>query len=715
LTPTKARGVRFSVFEADLHLHELRKHGIRIKLPGQPFQALALLLEHAGEVVTREEFRQALWPNETWGEHDQRLNKIVNKIREALSDSAETPRYIETVPRIGYRFLFPVERIENAGAVPLLPELAGLPEAPPLPSSVPRPTLRIFAVLASGLLVVGLVAGVVTRWFSGSPRSLPLPDPVPLTTYVGSELFPSLSPDGKRIVFAWDGEAKGGFHIYVASASGGGATPITSQAASDGSPVWSPDGREIAFLRDSGSGTAGVWLIQPDGSGARKLGDIRTGLTASAPSWTRDRQSLILSQPAGEAAIPALFQVSTGSGEERQITFPTAALPGGDLSPAVSPDGAQLAFTRSTSISWRDIFLAPVAGHAAPVRLTDAKMIVDRIAWTPNGRALVFAASNTTAGSRHLFRVDVATRRVTELGIEGDYPTIAGNPPKLAFVRKNIEQSSVWRLTLNGPNAQPARTRLFSSTRRDYTAELSPDGSRIVFSSVRSGSTEIWMSRPDGSDLRRLTSTGGSSPRLSPDGKRVVFENNRDGHPDLYVLTIETGAVARVTSGGSANRRASWSRDGRFLYYASNRSGTSQIWKLPSEGGTPTQITHHGGLYAVEAFDGKSIYYVSSDAPAQLWTVPSNGGAEAVVLPRVVGFSGVAMAPDGVYYLSKRWANGAELSFYQFRDGTSRILATIDHPVHPVLSNSHDGASVFYSQVDRQDTDLMMLDPFSAK
>jgi hypothetical protein len=89
LTPTKARGVRFSVFEADLHLHELRKHGIQIKLPGQPFQALGLLLEHAGEVVTREEFRQALWPNEAWGEHDQRLNKIVNKIREALSDSAE--------------------------------------------------------------------------------------------------------------------------------------------------------------------------------------------------------------------------------------------------------------------------------------------------------------------------------------------------------------------------------------------------------------------------------------------------------------------------------------------------------------------------------------------------------------------------------------------------------------------------------------------------
>ena len=90
MAETKMRGVRFSVFEVDLELHELRKHGVRIRLAGQPFQALALLLEHPEEVVTREQFRGALWPNELWGEHDQRLNKIVNKIREALSECVAT-------------------------------------------------------------------------------------------------------------------------------------------------------------------------------------------------------------------------------------------------------------------------------------------------------------------------------------------------------------------------------------------------------------------------------------------------------------------------------------------------------------------------------------------------------------------------------------------------------------------------------------------------
>jgi DNA-binding winged helix-turn-helix (wHTH) protein len=93
------------VFEADLETHELRKHGVRIRLAGQPFQALALLLHRPGEVVSREDLRNALWPGEPWGDHDQRLNKAINKLRDALNDSADTPRLIETIPRIGYRFL----------------------------------------------------------------------------------------------------------------------------------------------------------------------------------------------------------------------------------------------------------------------------------------------------------------------------------------------------------------------------------------------------------------------------------------------------------------------------------------------------------------------------------------------------------------------------------------------------------------------------------
>src|ERR1700676_4538452 len=108
----------FGVFEADLRAAELRKHGIRIKLQEQPFQILSLSLEHSGEGVTREELRQKLWPAHTFVNFDRSLNKAMTKLRAALGDSADSPRYVETIPRHGYRFLAPVSIPREGTAAP---------------------------------------------------------------------------------------------------------------------------------------------------------------------------------------------------------------------------------------------------------------------------------------------------------------------------------------------------------------------------------------------------------------------------------------------------------------------------------------------------------------------------------------------------------------------------------------------------------------------
>src|SRR6201998_378563 len=118
--------LRFGVFELDLRAGELRKHGLRVRLQEQPFQVLATLLEHPGEVVTREELQKKLWPADTFVDFDHGLNKTINKIREALGDSAESPRFVETVARRGYRFLAEVKVVD---AVPLRSsELATQPQ-----------------------------------------------------------------------------------------------------------------------------------------------------------------------------------------------------------------------------------------------------------------------------------------------------------------------------------------------------------------------------------------------------------------------------------------------------------------------------------------------------------------------------------------------------------------------------------------------------------
>src|SRR3981189_3197625 len=113
---TSARIVRFGIFEVDLNALELRKHGLRLKLPEQPFQILALLLERPGEIITRDELRNRLWQTDTFVDFDHGLNNAVMRLREVLGDSSDNPRFVETIPRRGYRFVAHVE--ESLPAIP---------------------------------------------------------------------------------------------------------------------------------------------------------------------------------------------------------------------------------------------------------------------------------------------------------------------------------------------------------------------------------------------------------------------------------------------------------------------------------------------------------------------------------------------------------------------------------------------------------------------
>ncbi len=167
--------LRFGVFELDLRAGELRKHGLRVRLQEQPFQLLAMLLEHPGEVVTREELQKKLWPADTFVDFDHGLNKAISKIREALSDSADGPRFVETVARRGYRFLAEV-KVADAATVrsPELatlpnpvtevgdrPELAGTPAMPKHPLSSLTWKISAFVLL---VLVASLAAWKLHSW-----------------------------------------------------------------------------------------------------------------------------------------------------------------------------------------------------------------------------------------------------------------------------------------------------------------------------------------------------------------------------------------------------------------------------------------------------------------------------------------------------------------------------------------------------------------------
>jgi len=180
----------------------------------------------------------------------------------------------------------------------------------------------------------------------------------------------------------------------------------------------------------------------------------------------------------------------------------------------------------------------------------------------------------------------------------------------------------------------------------------------------------------------------------------------------VYVLNLDTLATQRLTSAVASHLKPSWSRDGRFIYFCSDRTGWPQIWKVPSQGGDPVQITRQGGIYAVETFDGKSIYYTSPGIPSNVSVTSSNGGEETEVIHRSLGHASIALGRDGLYYALGTRGRGAQLDFFRFADQTTEVLASIDHPLHGFLSSSSDGRSVLFTQLDRQDRDLMLVESF---
>jgi DNA-binding winged helix-turn-helix (wHTH) protein len=161
-SPARGRRIRFGLFEADLNTSELRKNGLKIKLQEQPFQVLALLLEHRGELVTREELRRVLWPGDTFVDFDVGLNVAIKKLRDAIGDSAENSRFVETIPRHGYRFISPVEEVAPV-------------EATSRPSEKPRRRNVIWActLAMAGVLILlfGLNPGRLRSRFGGKPKA----------------------------------------------------------------------------------------------------------------------------------------------------------------------------------------------------------------------------------------------------------------------------------------------------------------------------------------------------------------------------------------------------------------------------------------------------------------------------------------------------------------------------------------------------------------
>ena len=572
-------------------------------------------------------------------------------------------------------------------------------------------------------MVVILVIAACAEWVflrTGS-KLLPPMRSVPLTTYPGSEEHPSFSPDGSQVAFAWNGEKRDNWDIWVRMVEGGAPLRLTTNPARDYWPAWSPDGRQIAFIREG----SGVYSISPLAGPERKLTDAH----ADELAWMPDSQSLLISSAPSHEKVHRILQLFLRTGELRNWTSPPQTSSGyGDFMPAVSPDAQKLAFVRSTGSSG-DIYLRPFASGTA-YKMSKSSQPFAGLTWA-NNREIVFARITGGSGTGSLWRMasDGNSEPQPVAGaVDGALEPAISHPPngpaRLAYVRW-MTDTNIWGMEIAVEGNGRVRTlrepaAVIASTRADQSPQISPDGKRIAFVSERDGYLEIWVSAIDGSNPSQLTTLKGprsGSPKWSPDGRQIVFDSLASGNNDIWVAGSEGGSARQITKEPSNDARPSWSRDGRWIYFRSDRSGSQQIWKIPAaEPYTPaTQVTRNGGFEAVESMDGSLLYYVKPDRRG-LWSVGVEGGDETLVQPSIAA-AYWTVGERGVYYLDvmRELRNeSAPLVLLSLPDRKLVEIARIGKTIGntQVFSVSRDGRQVVWTQLDHEESDLMLIDGF---
>lgn len=639
--------------------------------------------------------------------------RLRDKLREYYAGSADP--IVISLPKGSYVPVF-----ERNSAFP--------PDAAPQPAFTGPPESRLsprhgragiwFAALALVVMVVtAAIAWRAVRRPVTAPALL-----LPLASYPGEEGRPTLSPDGNLVAFAWSRPDEPGVtDIYVKAIGSEALRRLTETPGSEGSPAWSPDGHTIAFFRAG----EGVFTVSQLGGAER-----RVSASGTQVAWAGDSKSVLIRDRDGDVGPFGIYQVTLETLERRQLTI--APVGTGDWRFEVSPDGTTLAFIRYERPGIADLYVMPMRG-GEPRRLTNWNGALAGLAWSPDGREIVYSVAEPDAG--RLWRIQANTVQpgrgspIADIPAAAVYPSISrpkpGQPARLAFqtITRDVDLQLMdleARLASGTIESKP----FAKSTRIESSARFSPDGSRIAFASTRGGSLEIWVGGRDGSGLQQITSLGGRELVLggwSPDGARIVFDAALGGNSDVYVVGADGGHLRRLTETPSLEGVPSWSADGRWIYFASTHAGViPDIWRVSPDGGPPIRVTHEGGFDPKESPDGRYLFYLDrhpaglrNDGTARVMRAPLAGGPAEPVLERVRPFLW-SVADIGIVFATREPDFDA-IDLYRFSDQRIvragrlgfRLPGSFTH-----MTASRDGRWVLATQMVRFETDLMMLDNF---
>jgi Tol biopolymer transport system component/DNA-binding winged helix-turn-helix (wHTH) protein len=584
----------------DRRAGEVRKGGVKLKLSGQPFQVLAILLETPGLVVTREELQERLWPD-TFVDVDHNLNTAINKIREALGDSAESPRFVETLPRRGYRFIAP---ISVNGTVATTAHAAEDIAIGGYESGARTRALGVLALLGPVMLAVGLWI-YERREVPATPSQRTL---TRMTFDEGLQNQPTWSPDGRYIAYSSDRGGK--FDIWVQQISSGDPIQITKGPGRHWQPDWSPDGKYIAYRSEEGDG--GIYMTPALGGAGleRKIAPF-----GYYPRWSPDSSQVLFQTHFTALDDCNRFYLAQldGSPPREGLAEWIAQNKLCGASAAWYPDGKRITIWGGTSSPTPAFWTLPLAGGPG-IKLEIAPEVQ---------RKLAEASGEANAGQQF-----------------GEY-SFCWSPSRdaLYFERGYRGAKNIWKMTVD-PRIQRATgiERLTTGPGPDAALAVSADGRRLAFT-AKSQRIRTWLFPFDArtgqikGNGKAVTSPGRTSvePSLSRDGTKVAYhvphgESYGPGFGDIrnevWVKSLVDESEIPLPTEGYSSWFPLWSPNGTELIYSRKNLRTNErqvmLWSSQSREEEPLIDVTQRHIYDWSP-DGK---WLSVADPGGIWLIP---------------------------------------------------------------------------------------------
>jgi Tol biopolymer transport system component/DNA-binding winged helix-turn-helix (wHTH) protein len=685
----------FGAYAVDVAERQLLRDGDPVSLPPKVFDTLLVLVENRGRILEKDVLMNKIWPDSFVEESS--LAQYIFQLRKALGDDAAEHRFIETIPKRGYRFMAPVQ-LENLAAVaveprngtailappPTLPRLSLVPEAgmqwangeshhavlPHQPFSLFTNSTRhadpiqtksrlikfgwvavLFVTILAGLFIGGM-------WFTQTyQNSVPSSANVQITklTSTGRALTPAISPDGKYVAYVADDLGKQSMWIRQTETLSNVQVLAPAEVSFQGL-TFSPDGNYLYYVVYKMPKHVGVLYRVPilGGTSQKILEDVDTAITF-APDGQR---FAFVRQYPGTLETAVMVAHTDGSNEQKLVTRKSPksfAIDGLSW----SPNGALIAVSSSS------IGASGPSMQLVGIRIKDGAEIclsdkvwgnLKQVVWRKDGRGLMAIGwqQAATVVANQIWYIpypEGEPRPVTNDLINYSGLSIAADTGKVV----TTQSTKVSRLWLVPENDAERATQAASVGIDNFSEKLGLDwlpNGKLIYGSRASGNADLWLMDPEGSPPKQLTvdNTLEGQPTVSADGRYIAFLSNRAGTYNIWRMNADGTQLQRLTKGPWENT-PSFSPDGKWVVYNGVFEEKPVLWKVPAEGGEPVRLTDTISLRPAVSPDGKMVAHLHLDEQTQrmrLAVIPLEGEAQvkmfeqSIPAPHIVNWS-----PDG--------------------------------------------------------------------